>query len=133
MEQLNKFKPYALALLRIVAGYTFMLHGTAKHFALPHIAMFDQMPTFSLFGIGGFIEMIGGLLLILGLFTRPAAFIMAGQMAVAYFMFHASADTFWLPLLNQGEPAVLFCFIFFYIVFAGPGALALDNIKKKKS
>lgn len=127
MKKLNQFQPYALALLRFITGYTFFLHGTAKLFAMPHLEMFDGLQLMSLTGVAGILEVGGGLLIMLGLFTRFAAFLLSGQMAVAYFMFHAAADNFWLPLTNYGESAVLFCFIFLYLVFAGGGALALDN------
>ncbi|MFC0322574.1 DoxX family protein [Gallibacterium melopsittaci] len=122
---------YALAILRIVAGYTFLLHGSAKLFALPHVASFDGLSVFSLLGIGGILELCGGILLVLGLFSRVVAFILSGEMAVAYFMFHASTSTFLLPLLNGGEAAVLFCFIFLYIAAAGSGAWAVDNLRKQ--
>ena len=131
MNALNKFEPYALAALRIVAGYTFLLHGTAKLFGVPHVAMFDGLQVISLMGLAGILEVAGGLLLILGWFTRPVAFLLAGQMAVAYFMAHAKENNFLLPLLNQGEPAVLFCFIFLFLVFAGAGAWSIDNRSAK--
>ncbi|OBX08086.1 LuxR family transcriptional regulator [Gallibacterium salpingitidis] len=128
---MQALRPYGLALLRIVAGYTFLLHGSAKLFALPHVPSFDGLSVFSLLGIGGILELVGGILLVLGLFSRLAAFILSGEMAVAYFMFHASAATFALPLLNGGEAAVLFCFIFLYVAISGSGAWALDNLRKK--
>ena len=103
-----------------------MLHGTAKLFAMPHIAMFDGITIWSLYGIAGILEAVGGLLLLLGLFTRPVAFILSGQMAVAYFMAHAAQAPL-LPLLNGGEAAALFSFIFLYLASAGGGAWALDN------
>ncbi len=134
MNKLNQFQPYALALLRFVAGYTFLLHGTAKLFAMPHLDMFDGLQLMSLTGVAGILEVAGGLLIMAGLFTRITAFILSGQMAVAYFMFHAGADNFWLPLTNYGESAVLFCFIFFAFVFNGAGAWALDGrIFKQKA
>jgi putative oxidoreductase len=102
-----------------------MSHGTMKLLGFP--ASDFQPPLFSLFGFAGILEIAGGLLLVLGLFTRPVAFILSGQMAVAYFMAHASQSFF--PLQNSGESAVLFCFIFLYLVFAGPGAAALDNVR----
>ena len=83
-------------MLRIVLGYTFMLHGMAKLFGVPHVAMFDGLQLFSLMGLAGVLELVGGVLLILGWFTRPVAFILSGQMAVAYFMMHAGFDNFWL-------------------------------------
>ena len=123
---------YGLALLRIVAGYTFLLHGSAKLFALPHVSAFDGLSVFSLLGIGGVLELVGGILLVLGLFSRITAFILSGEMAFAYFLFHASVSTFWLPLMNGGEPAVLFCFIFLFIAMTGSGAFALDNLKNRQ-
>ena len=124
---LNAYQPYALALLRVVAGYTFLLHGSAKLLGMPHVAMFDGLQLFSLYGLAGVLELVGGLLLVLGLFTRPVAFVLSGQMAVAYFMAHASEGRVLMPLLNGGESAVLFCFVFLYLFVAGGGAWALDN------
>ena len=115
-----------LAMMRMATAYMFMLHGTAKLFAMPHIAMFDGITIWSLYGIAGILEAVGGLLLLLGLFTRPVAFILSGQMAVAYFMAHAAQAPL-LPLLNGGEAAALFSFIFLYLASAGGGAWALDN------
>lgn len=119
------YQSHALALLRIVAGYTFLLHGSAKLLGLPHVAMFDGLQLFSLMGLAGVLELVGGVLLVLGLCTRPVAFVLSGQMAVAYFMAHASASTAALPLLNGGESAVLFCFVFLYLSAAGGGSWAL--------
>lgn len=130
MRAPNRFQPLLLSILRIAAAYMFMLHGTAKLFSMPHIAMFDGLQLFSLYGFAGMLEVAGGLLLMLGLFTRPAAFILSGQMAVAYFMAHAPKAPL-LPLLNGGEAAALFSFIFLYLAAAGGGALALDNLFKK--
>lgn len=115
-----------LAIMRMATAYMFMLHGTAKLFAMPHVAMFDGITIWSLYGIAGILEAVGGLLLLLGLFTRPVAFILSGQMAVAYFMAHAAQAPL-LPLLNGGEAAALFSFIFLYLASAGSGAWALDN------
>ena len=115
-----------LAMMRMATAYMFMLHGTAKLFAMPHIAMFDGITIWSLYGMAGILEAVGGLLLLLGLFTRPVAFILSGQMAVAYFMAHAAQAPL-LPLLNGGEAAALFSFIFLYLASAGGGAWALDN------
>lgn len=127
MNFLNRFQPILLSVLRIAAAYMFMLHGSAKLFGVPHVEMFDGLQLFSLYGFAGILEFFGGLLLLLGLFTRPVAFLLSGQMAVAYFMAHASGDTVLLPLLNGGEAAALFSFIFIYIAAAGGGAWALDN------
>ncbi len=130
MTAASRFQPFALAALRIAAAYMFMLHGTAKLFAMPHIAMFDGLQLFSIYGLAGVLEVVGGLLLLLGLFTRPTAFILSGQMAVAYFMAHAAKAPL-LPLLNGGEAAALFSFVFLYLATAGGGAWALDNLFKK--
>ncbi len=119
-----------LSILRIATAYMFMLHGTAKLFALPYIERFDGLQIFSIYGLAGILEFVGGILLLLGLFTRPVAFILSGQMAVAYFMAHAEPNVL-LPLLNGGEAAALFSFIFIYIAAAGGGAWALDNQFKK--
>lgn len=123
--RLTSLAPYFLALLRVVAALLFMSHGTMKLLGIP--ASDFQPPLFSLFGLAGALEIVGGILLVLGLFTRPVAFILSGEMAVAYFMAHAGQSFF--PLQNGGESAVLFCFFFLYLVFAGPGALAIDNLR----
>ena len=127
MNNVSRYQPYVLGLLRIVLGYTFMLHGMAKLFGVPHVAMFDGLQLFSLMGLAGVLELVGGVLLILGWFTRPVAFILSGQMAVAYFMMHAGIDNFWLPLLNQGEAAVLYSFAFLYLSVSCAGAVYIDN------
>ncbi|MBW4018073.1 DoxX family protein [Moraxella osloensis] len=127
MNNVSRYQPYVLGLLRIALGYTFMLHGMAKLFGVPHVAMFDGLQLFSLMGLAGVLELVGGVLLILGWFTRSVAFILSGQMAVAYFMMHAGMDNFWLPLLNQGEAAVLYSFAFLYLSVAGAGAFSIDN------
>jgi putative oxidoreductase len=122
--------PRAQALLRIVTGYLFITHGTAKHLHMPHVASFDNMQVFSLIGLAGAIEIVGSILLILGLFTRPAAFIMSGEMAVAYFMAHANQGNVLVPMLNRGELAVLYCFVFLFFAAAGPGAWSLDGMMR---
>ncbi|WP_439291281.1 DoxX family protein [Lonepinella koalarum] len=135
MDSLNKYSPYALALLRIMAGYMFLLHGTAKYFEFPMSMTGGNgaVPLFSMYGIGGILEISGGILLILGLFTRQVAFLLSGMMAVAYFHVHAiPADNLFLPLTNKGELAALYCFAFFYIFFQGGGAFALDNKRNQK-
>jgi putative oxidoreductase len=122
--------PRALALLRIVTAYLFLQHGTAKLFGVPHVAMFDGLQLFSLIGFAGLLEVVGGVLLILGLFTRPAAFILSGEMAFAYFIGHAPQGKVLSPMLNQGEPAVLFCFIFLFFAAAGAGAWSIDAARR---
>jgi putative oxidoreductase len=111
--------------LRIVTALLFLMHGTAKLFHVPHQAMFDNVQLMSLLGIQGIIEVVGGVLLLIGLFTRPVAFILSGDMAVAYFMAHWPKG--WLPLLNGGDLAVMFCFVFLYLFVAGAGPWSLDS------
>ena len=134
MNNFEKLRPYALALLRIVAAYMFLLHGTAKFFEFP-ISMTggNGAVTDPLMIVGGVIEIIGGILLLLGLFTRPAAFLLSGQMAYAYFFMHAAGKgNLFFPIANGGELALLYSVVFFYFVFSGTGALALDNKFSKK-
>jgi len=124
---LSPWQPQLLALLRVVTGYCFVLHGTAKLLKMPHVAMFDNLQLLSLMGLAGVLELVGGILIIIGLFTRPVAFVLSGEMAFAYFMGHASRGTPLIPMLNQGEPAVLFCFIFLYLAAAGAGPFSVDD------
>jgi putative oxidoreductase len=124
--------PRAQALLRIVTGYLFLTHGTAKLLGLPHVAMFDNVQLFSLIGFAGILELVGGALVLVGLLTRPAAFILAGEMAVAYFMAHASKGSALVPMLNQGELAVLYCFIFLFFAAAGAGAWSVDALRVRR-
>lgn len=117
--------PRALAALRIVAGLLFLAHGLVKLIGFPEGAQPGQQALLSLMGVGAVLEVVGGGLLILGLFTRPVAFLLSGMMAVAYFMFHAPASFY--PVLNGGDAAILFSFIFLYLSVAGPGAWSLDD------
>lgn len=121
--------PRLLSILRIMTGLLFLEHATAKLFKFPPLQMFANLDLMSLVGVAGVIELVGSVLLILGVFTRPVAFILAGEMAVAYFMAHAPRGFF--PLVNNGEPAILFCFIFLYIAAAGPGPWSIDAARKK--
>ena len=121
--------PRILSILRIIVGFLYVQHGTAKLFGAPHVAMFDGLQLVSLLGLAGILEFVGGLLILLGLFTRQTAFILSGQMAVAYFMAHAPNG--FLPILNQGELAVLYCFVFLYFSFAGAGAYSIDAMRNK--
>ncbi|MSO81089.1 MAG: DoxX family protein [Alphaproteobacteria bacterium] len=120
--------PRALAVLRIVTAMLFIVHGTQKLFGFPGGAEGGLPSAFSLFWIGGVIEFVGGLLVLVGLFTRPVAFVLAGEMAFAYWLFHAPKSFY--PLLNDGDSAVLFCFVFLYLVFAGAGAWSLDAARE---
>jgi len=121
-------EPYAECIhdtLRIVAGYCFMLHGLQKLFGV--LGGPEDVELISLLGLAALIETIGGALIALGLFTRPAAFIASGEMAAAYFMGHVAREgAFLFPVVNRGEPAVLYCFLFLYLASAGPGAWSLD-------
>jgi len=132
MPATRTFEPYARSLLRLVAGFTFSLHGMQKILGLfgglggkGATAHFG-----SLVWIAGVLELVGGLLVMVGLFTSPAAFILAGEMAVAYFKVHAPQGLF--PLVNHGELAALYCFIFLYLCTAGAGPLSLDAIALNK-
>ncbi len=117
------------AALRIVAGLLFLEHGTSKYINFPATEYFaNGVEIFSLMGLAGVLEVIGGLLIIFGLFTRIAAFVLAGFMAVAYFMAHAPQNFF--PMNNQGDAAILFCFIFLYFSAAGAGPWSLDANRK---
>jgi putative oxidoreductase len=120
----DTWSPRMLSVLRIVAAFLFMMHGTAKLFGVPHQPQFDNLQLISLEGLQGILEFAGGMLLLVGLFSRPIAFILSGDMAVAYFMAHFPKD--WLPIVNGGDLAVLFCFVFFYLWLAGAGPWSLD-------
>lgn len=129
---INKWSPLVLSIMRIVIGLLFIEHGTQKLFAFPAAMEMLNGGTVSLPSVLGFaaiLEFVGGLLILLGLFTRPVAFILSGQMAVAYFMVHAPMS-FW-PALNHGELAIIYCFIFLYLVFAGGGTISLDRSLRK--
>jgi putative oxidoreductase len=132
MANISNWSPRLLSVLRIMAGLLFMCHGSQKLFNCPPAAEPMNIPIFSFpAGIAGILEFFGGLLIVLGLFTRPVAFILSGQMAVAYFMAHAK-NSFW-PLLNHGELAVLYCFVFLYFAAAGPGPWSLDYLIRRKT
>lgn len=114
-----------LSILRIITGLLFLAHGTAKLIQWPFVEMFkDGVPIGSLMGIGGLLELIGGVLIVIGLFTRITAFVLCGMMAVAYFMVHAPAGFY--PILNGGELALMYCFVFLYLAAAGAGPWSID-------
>jgi putative oxidoreductase len=129
MPNLTAWSPRVLSILRIVAALLFMEHGLMKllHFPGPQPGVPDPLPP--LLVAAAWIEIIGGGLIALGLFTRAAAFVCSGQMAVGYFMVH-QPQSFW-PAINQGDAAILFCFVFLYLVFAGGGAWSLDRTVRK--
>ncbi|MFC0409628.1 DoxX family protein [Roseomonas elaeocarpi] len=120
--------PRLLALLRIVAALLFMEHGTQKLFGFPALA--NQPPVMSIYWFAAIIEVVGGLLLLVGLFTRAVAFICSGEMAFAYFMSHAPRNFF--PAINGGDAAILFCFVFLFMAAAGGGAWAVDNLRVRR-
>jgi putative oxidoreductase len=128
METINRLEPYVFSILRIMVGLLFMQHGLVKLFGFPTGAGFPAFLSQTWFE--GVIEMIGGGLIVIGLFTRSAAFITSGEMAIGYFMVHAPKGFF--PYVNGGNLAILYCFVFFYLVFAGPGPISLDALLWKK-
>ena len=129
----RSWAPQLLSILRIVEAFLFIQFGTAKLIALPGSIMpgGGTVPLGSLAGVAGLIESVGGLLLLLGLFTRPVAFLVSGEMAIAYFHGHAP-NGFW-PVLNGGHPAVQFCFVWLFFSAAGAGPWSLDALRGKKS
>jgi len=127
-DLLNRWRPEMLSVLRIVSALVFMAHGTMKHLGFPPPAQ-PGPATLSLSGVAGLFELVGGALLALGLFTRPVAFVLSGVMAFAYFIAHAPRSFF--PVLNGGDAAILYCFVFLYFVFAGGGPWSLDALRKR--
>ena len=126
------WSPRLLSLLRVVAALLFIEHGTIKLLGFPFDPSMPAHPAFelmSLMGFAGILEFIGGVLLLLGVLTRPVAFILSGEMAFAYFMMHAPQSPY--PALNHGDAAILFCFVFLYIAAAGGGAYSLDNFMRR--
>ena len=131
MDRLSSYSPHALAVLRIVTAVLFFAHGTQK------LLNFPPMPGMEAGGglpplmvVAGILEIAGGIAIFLGLFTRPVAFVLSGMMAVAYWIAHAPASPF--PALNGGDAAILFCFVFLYLVFAGPGAWSVDGAMSRR-
>lgn len=123
---LHSWTQTLLSLLRICAGFLFIVHGTQKLFGFPASMPGGPVDLMTRAGIAGLLETVGGALLLLGLLTRPVAFVLAGEMAVAYFLVHAP-NGFW-PLLNNGELSVLYCFLFLYFAAAGAGPVSLDAL-----
>ena len=128
---LSRWQPQFLALLRIVAALLFLQHGLIKIFGFPPGGQPGPQAIGTLLGVGGLIELVTGILMLLGLFTRPAAFLAAGEMAVAYWMFHAPQNIY--PALNMGEGAILYCFIVLYLASAGPGAWSVDAARTRNA
>lgn len=134
LDGLNKYQPYVLAALRVVTALTFAAHGTQKMFGFPASQMGGGggFELFSLMGLAGVLEVFGGLAILLGLFTRPVAFVLSGMMAYAFWFVHVPmmGQGNIIPVANGGDGAVLFCFVFLYLVFAGPGAFSVDAMLK---
>jgi putative oxidoreductase len=127
IDQLNRISPQVLSILRIITALLLLQHGLSKFFSFP---MAMPMPSlFSLLWFAGIIEIVGGVLLLIGLFSRWTALILSGELAFAYFIAHAPRGFY--PLTNQGEDAVLFCFIFLYLACAGPGPWSVDAMREK--
>lgn len=126
---LDSWKPRVLSILRIVTAFLFIQHGTQKMFGFP-VPAHQPFDLYSLIGLAGVLEVFGGLLILLGLFTRPVAFLLSGEMAFAYFMAHAP-QAFW-PLMNGGELAVMWCFTFLYLACAGGGEWSLDHLRSAR-
>jgi putative oxidoreductase len=124
MSFLEKWQPQLLSVFRIVTALLFIEHGSAKFLHFPAVAVLQGIAPMSFMGLVGFAEIVGGALVAIGLFARPVAFLLSGEMAVAYFMAHAPKSFF--PLLNQGEGAIYFCFAFLYIAAAGPGPWSVN-------
>jgi len=129
----SSWAPYMLSILRIIAAFLFLQIGTAKLFAFPAAVMPEggTASLTSLAGVAGALEVVGGALLLVGLFTRPVAFLLSGEMAVAYFIGHAQQG-FW-PVLNGGGPAISFCFLWLYLSVAGPGPWSIDALRRRKT
>lgn len=126
---LARWTPQLLSALRIVAALLFIEHGLQKLFGFPAPPSFGLPPALSLIWFAAVLELVGGLLLLAGLFTRPVAFILSGEMAVAYWMAHAPRSPF--PVINGGDAAILFCFVFLYVALAGAGPWSLDEARRR--
>jgi putative oxidoreductase len=129
LENMAAWAPRALSVLRIITGLMVIQHGMAKLIGFPAVASFAKLNPMSLIGAAGFIELIGGALLIIGFLTHPAAFIISGEMAFAYFMVHAPKSFF--PLINGGTLAIIFCFACLYLSTAGAGPWSVDAATKR--
>ena len=127
---LSRYQPQLLGILRIVAGLLFLSHGLVKLIGFPPGAPPGMQDPLGFYGIAGIIELVTGVLIVLGFFTRPAAFIAAGEMAVGYWMVHAERSFF--PVVNQGDAAILYCFLFLYLSAAGPGAFSVDGRRARR-
>lgn len=129
MEALSRLEPMLLSLLRVMAGLVIFEHGTAKFINLP-VHQWNNASISNIYGVAGIFELVGGLLLVIGLFTRFTAFILSGFTAAAYFYAHAPKSFY--PLVNGGELAILFCFIFLFLAAAGGGPISVDRLIRQK-
>jgi putative oxidoreductase len=127
---LTRYQPYALSLLRFITGLLLFQYGVAKHLKIPADSPFAKVELMSLSGAAGAIELVLGALLMVGLFTRSVAFVLAGEMAFAYFIAHAPRSFF--PVINGGTPAIMLCFACFYLMFAGGGPLSVDAAMRNR-
>ena len=130
MDKLNSWAPRALSVLRIVTGLLFVEHGAQKLLSFPPGQYAGAPIDLSPMGLSGVFELVGGALILIGLFTRPVAFILSGMMAVAYWMVHFPQNPY--PVNNQGDAAILYCFVFLYLVFAGAGPISVDAMMRKR-
>ena len=130
MDSLQRDTPQALSILRIVAALLLLQFGCAKILGFPVVPAFQGVKLASLYGAAGSIELIGGFLLLIGLFTRPVAFILSGEMAAAYFLGHFPKG--FIPLVTGGNEAVIYCFVFLYIFFAGGGPWSVDAMRERR-
>ena len=128
-RDIGRYAPHVLSIVRIVVALLFLEHGLSRLFGFPSPLPTPQL--FTLYWFAGAIEIVGGVLLLFGQFTRTAAFIMSGEMAVAYFLSHAPLGFY--PIINRGDAAILYCFVFLYIAVAGPGPWSLDAVLKRRS
>jgi len=130
-DSLARWQPQVLSILRIMSALLILQFGTAKILGIPPVQMFAGVKLFSLYGVAGMLELIGGALLVLGLFTRPVAFILSGEMAAAYFIGHFPKG--FIPMINGGTLAALFCFVFLYLAAAGPGPWSVDAMRQQRA
>lgn len=130
MDKLTSWAPRALSILRIVVGLLFVEHGAQKLLGFPAGQMAHSPIGLSPMGLSGVFELVGGALIVIGLFTRPVAFILCGMMAVAYWTVHFPNNPY--PVNNQGDAAILYCFVFLYLVFAGAGPISVDALMRKR-
>lgn len=130
MDFLSRYSPQLLSVLRVMAGLLVLQHGTAKYLGIPFIETMNNTSIKTMSGAAGVIELVCGILVVIGLYTRPAAFLLSGMTAVAYFYSHAASSFF--PIINKGEQAALYCFVFLYLASAGGGMFSVDRFVREK-